>query len=352
MASTVRIRDRVIGAGHPPYVVAEMSGNHNGDLGRALALLEAAAEAGADAVKLQTYTADTITLDHDGPGFTIKGGLWDGRRLHDLYDEAHTPWDWHPKLFAKGQELGVHVFSSPFDFTAVDFLQDLDAPAFKIASFEIIDPPLIERCAATGKPLIISTGMANKAEITEAVETARAAGCDQLILLHCVSGYPADPKDINLLTIPDLALNFGTVPGLSDHTHGIAVSVASIALGACFIEKHFTLRRADGGPDAAFSLEPDELRELVEGCRTAWEALGRVHYDAKGSEQGNQVFRRSLYVVGDVAAGEILSDANVRSIRPGYGLAPKHIGDILGRVAARDLKRGEALAWDMIEGGE
>ncbi|MEK9725448.1 MAG: pseudaminic acid synthase [Rhodospirillaceae bacterium] len=350
-APVVTIAGREIGPSRPPYVVAEMSGNHNGDIGRAMELMAAAAEAGADAVKLQTYTADTITIDHDGPGFTIEGGLWDGRKLHDLYGEAHTPWDWHGPLFEKGRELGVAVFSSPFDFTAVELLERLDAPAYKIASFEMIDLPLIERCAATGKPLVISTGLANKAEIDEAVAAARRGGASELIVLHCVSGYPTEPADANIRTLIDLVDSFGVVPGLSDHTHGVAVSVAAVALGACFIEKHFTLRRADGGPDAAFSLEPDELKGLVDGCRTAFDALGRVHYDPKGSEQGNAAFRRSLYVVADVAAGETLTDANVRSIRPGYGLAPKHLPDVLGRAAARALKRGDPLGWEMVEGG-
>jgi len=352
MASSVIINGRKVGPGHPPYVVAEMSGNHNGDLGRALELLAAAADAGADAVKLQTYTADTITLDHDGPGFTISGGLWDGRRLYDLYDEAHTPWDWHEALFAKGAELGVDVFSSPFDATAVDLLESLGAPAYKIASFEMIDHPLIELCAKTGKPMIISTGMANKAEIEDAIKVARGAGCEQLIVLHCVSGYPTEPKDANIVTLQDLAAEFDIVPGLSDHTHVVAVSVAAVALGACFIEKHFTLRRADGGPDSAFSLEPEELKDLVDGCRTAWEALGHVHYDPKGSEAGNEVFRRSLYVVQDVPAGGELTTDNVRSIRPGLGMAPKRLPDVLGRNASRALKRGEPLGWEMIEGGE
>lgn len=347
-AKCLKIADRAIGAGHPPYIVAEMSGNHNGDLGRAMALMEAAAAAGADAVKLQTYMADTITIDHDGPGFVIEGGLWDGRSLHDLYQEAHTPWDWHALLFEKGRNLGMAVFSSPFDDTAVDLLEDLEAPAYKIASFEMIDLPLIRRVARTGKPMIVSTGLANKDEIAEAVAAARDAGAEDLIVLHCVSGYPTEPADANLMTMGDLTRAFDIVPGLSDHTHGIAVSVAAVAMGACFIEKHFTLRRADGGPDSAFSLEPEELTELVDGCRTAWSALGRVHYDPKGSEQGNATFRRSLYVVSDIAAGETLCADNVRSIRPGFGLLPKHLPDVLGRRAIRDLKRGDPLAWDMI----
>lgn len=347
----IRIGERFVGPGHPPYVVAELSGNHNGDLGRAMELMDAAAGAGADAVKLQTYTADTLTIKHDGPDFRIKGGLWDGRTLYDLYEEAHTPWDWHKALFERGRELGIEVFSSPFDETAVDFLEDLGAPAHKIASFEMTDHALLRKAAATKKPLVVSTGMANEREIGESVEVLGAAGSREVILLHCVSGYPTEPKEINLLTMPELARRFGTVPGLSDHTHGTAVSVAAIALGACFIEKHFTLRRSDGGPDSAFSLEPEEFKELTSACRTAWEALGRVHFDIKGSERGNTVFRRSLYVVEDVPAGGELTPKNVRSIRPGYGLAPKHLSGVIGRKAARALKRGEALSWDMIEGG-
>jgi len=345
----ILIDGRPVGAGHPPYVVAEMSGNHNGDINRAFALLEAAKVAGAHAVKLQTYTADTITIDHDGPGFVIQGGLWSGRSLHDLYQEAHTPWEWHRPLFERARALGLGIFSSPFDATAVDLLEDLGAPAYKVASFELVDLPLVRRMAATGKPLILSTGMAHLGEIQEAVAVARDAGCSQLILLHCVSGYPTMPEDANLRTIPHLAEAFGVPAGLSDHTMGIAVSVAAVALGACFIEKHFTLRRADGGPDAAFSLEPEELAALVAGTRTAWNALGRVSYDVAPSERANLQFRRSLYVVADMVAGEVFTEANLRSIRPGYGLAPKHLPELLGRRAARALARGTPFAWSMVD---
>jgi pseudaminic acid synthase len=347
--SEITIAGRRIGPGHPPYVIAEMSGNHNGDINRAIALLEAAKKAGADAVKLQTYTADTITIDHDGPEFRIEGGLWDGETLYKLYEKAHTPWVWHPALFDRARALGLTIFSSPFDFTAIDFLEKLNAPAYKIASFEIVDLPLIQRAAKTGKPLIMSTGIASLGEIGEAVETARAAGCREIALLHCTSGYPTPPEESNLRTIPHLAEAFGAVAGLSDHTPGTAVPVAAVALGASVIEKHFTLRRADGGPDSAFSLEPEELTDLVVNCRTAWTALGKVNYELEASEKGSKIFRRSLYAVKDIPAGATLTADNVRSIRPGHGLPPKHLPDVLGRRAGRAIARGTPLAWSLLE---
>tara|TARA_B100000674_G_scaffold498064_1_gene534422 strand:+ start:107 stop:1165 length:1059 start_codon:yes stop_codon:yes gene_type:complete len=344
------LNGRVISANHPPYVVAEMSGNHNGDIGRAFAILEAAKDAGADAMKMQTYTADTITIDHDGPGFRIQGGLWDKSTLYDLYKEAHTPWDWHEALYQKAHDLGITLFSAPFDNSAVDFLETLDNPAYKIASFEVIDLPLITKTAATGKPLIISTGMATLMEIEAAITTARAAGACNILVLHCVSGYPTPSTDCNLATITDLASKFNVPTGLSDHTLGIAVPIAAIAHGAMMIEKHVTLCRADGGPDADFSIEPEELKTLVHGIRTAWEAAGQPTYNRAESEKGNAIFRRSLYVVKDIPRGALLTENNIRSIRPGHGIAPKYLPDVLGQVAQRDLKRGEALAWDMLKG--
>jgi N-acetylneuraminate synthase len=341
------IAGRPIGPDHPPYVIAEMSGNHNGDITRAFALIEAAKAAGADAVKLQTYTADTITIDHDGPGFLIEGGLWNGRRLYELYQEAHTPWDWHERLFDKAHEVGITAFSSPFDPTAVDFLDGLGAPAFKVASFEIVDTPLIAKMAKTGKPLIISTGLASPEDIADAVAAAREAGARDLVLLHCTSGYPTPASQMHLRTMGDLARH-ETLVGLSDHTMGTAVAVAAVALGACVIEKHFTLARADGGVDSTFSLEPDELARLVADCRDAWAALGSVHYEEVEAEAAGRDHRRSLYVVADIKKGDTLSEANIRSIRPGHGLAPKHLYGVLGRPAARDLKRGEPLGWDLI----
>lgn len=344
----IEIAGRLIGPNHPPFVIAEMSGNHNGDMGRAIALMEAARRAGADAVKLQTYTPDTMTIDDDGPHFRISGGLWDGYRLYDLYKEAQTPWDWHRHLFDKGRELGLIVFSTPFDETAVDLLENLDAPAYKIASFEAVDHALIRRAARTRKPLIISTGMADLGEIGEAVSAAREAGARDIVLLHCTSAYPAPAAEMHLRTLPDLAQNFEVLSGLSDHTLGTAVAVASVALGASVIEKHFTLRRDDGGPDAAFSLEPEELAQLVRDVRSAWESLGSVNYERKPSEIANLTFRRSLYVVQDIAAGEALTRDNVRAIRPGHGLAPKFLDQVIGRQASTRLARGTALRWDLL----
>ncbi|MDP6352292.1 MAG: pseudaminic acid synthase [Alphaproteobacteria bacterium] len=342
------IAGRQIGAGHEPFVVAEMSGNHNGDFNRALSIVEAAKAAGADAIKLQTYTADTITLDHDGPGFRVAGGLWDGRTLDELYQSAHTPWDWHRPLFAKARELGLICLSAPFDDTAVALLESLEAPAYKIASFEIVDLALIARAAAAGKPLILSTGMASLAEIGEAVAAARAAGARDIALLHCTSGYPTPPEDSNLRTIPHLAQAFDAVVGLSDHTPGVGAAAAAVALGAAIVEKHFTLARADGGPDAAFSLEPDEFAALVAACRTAWRALGRISYSPAASERPNAQFRRSLYVVADMAEGEAFSADNLRSIRPGHGLAPKHLPVLLGKRVNRAVARGTPASWDLI----
>jgi len=347
-APEITIAGRRIGAGHEPFVICELSGNHNGSLERALAMIDAAAATGCDAIKIQTYTADTITLDVDRPEFRIAGGPWDGRSLYDLYREAQTPYEWHPALFARARDRGVILFSSPFDETAVDLLDELGAPAFKIASFEAVDLPLIRRAAATSKPLIISTGMANLAEIEQAKAAALDAGADGVVLLHCVSSYPAALEDANVRTVADMAQRFACPVGLSDHTPGSAAAVAAVALGASVIEKHFTLARADGGPDAAFSLEPDEFSALVSDCKAAWRALGRAHYDLLGSEHGNLAFRRSLYVAADVKAGEPLTARNVRSIRPGLGLAPAELDQVLGRAAARDLKRGEPLAWDMV----
>jgi pseudaminic acid synthase len=343
------IAGREISPAHPPLVIAELSGNHNQSLDRARTLIDAAADAGAEAVKLQTYTADTITIDHDGPGFRIKDGLWAGRTLHDLYGEAFTPYAWHAPLFEHARARGLMVFSSPFDETAIDLLRSLDAPAYKIASFEAIDLPLITRAAGTGRPLIISTGMTTPAEIADAVGAAEAGGDGGVALLHCVSAYPARYEDANLRAIPRLAADYGCAIGLSDHTPGTATSVAAIALGACIIEKHFTLARADGGPDSAFSLEPDELRRLVDDCRHAWDALGDAALGRAPDEEANKQFRRSLYVVRNVARGAVLTGGDVRSIRPGYGLPPKHLPRVLGRPAARDLTRGEPVAWEMVE---
>lgn len=336
--NTFKIAGREIGPEHPPYVIAELSANHNGRFENALRIIEEAHRAGADAVKLQTYTPDTITLDADGEDFKIHGGLWDGRTLYDLYREAHMPWEWHAPLFEHARKIGITIFSSPFDRTAVDLLEDLNAPAYKIASFEAIDLPLIRYVAGTGKPMIISTGMADAEEIGEAIEAARSGGCRELAILRCVSGYPALAAEYNLRTIPDMIQCFGVLTGLSDHTLDNTTAIASVALGACIIEKHVTLDRNGGGPDDSFSLTPSELTDLCRGARTAWEALGRVDYGLKSSELGNVKFRRSLYFVKDLKAGETVSLGDVRSVRPGYGLAPKHLHDVVGRRVLSDQK--------------
>ena len=345
---TINIAGREVGHGCAPFVIAEMSGNHNGDIERAFQIMQAAKEAGADAVKLQTYTAETLTLDVDRPEFHIHGGAWDGRSLYELYQEAHTPWEWHEALFQKGRDLGLTVLSSPFDPSALTLLENLGSPAHKVASPEIVDIPLIEMMAATGKPLIISTGMANLGEIGEAVNVAQQRGDGGMVLLHCVSGYPTPVGESNLKTIPHLGQAFGQLVGLSDHSHGIAAAVAAVALGAVVIEKHFTLSRADGGPDSAFSLEPGELKDLVDNCRAAWEALGSVSYTRTKSESGSAAFRRSLYVVEDIAAGEAFTTQNVRSIRPANGLAPKHLPAVLGQSARHTIERGTPLEWSHI----
>ena len=339
-----------IGAGRAPFVIAEMSGNHNRSLDRALAIVDAAANAGAHAIKLQTYTADTLTIDAHGRDFTIndEGSLWKGRNLYELYQEAYTPWEWHAPIFARAHERGIVAFSSPFDETAVDFLESLNAPAYKIASFENVHLPLIRKAAATGKPLIISTGMATQAELDDAVGAADEAGCRDLILLKCTSTYPATPENTNLLTIPDLRARYGCEVGLSDHTMGVGVAVAAVALGASVIEKHFTLARADGGVDSAFSLEPAELKALVIETGRAALAMGRVHYGPTAAESKSLVFRRSLFAVRDIEVGEVLTADSVRIIRPGTGLPPKDIDKVLGRRAKARIARGTPLSWDLI----
>jgi N-acetylneuraminate synthase len=347
-APFIEIAGRKIGSEFSPYVICELSGNHNGSLERCLQMVDAAAATGCDAIKIQTYTADTITLDVDRPEFRIHGGLWDGRTLYELYQEAQTPFEWHAAIFERAKARGVTIFSSPFDETAVDLLDSLDAPAFKIASFEAVDLPLIKYAASKGKPLIISTGMANLAEMQTALDTALGAGAAGVLLLHCVSSYPATFADANVRNVPDMATRFGCPIGLSDHTPGTAASVAAVSLGACVIEKHFTLARADGGPDAAFSLEPVEFKALVDDTKNAWAALGAAHYDVLGAEQGSLLFRRSLYVTSDIKAGETLSRVNIRSVRPGNGLPPAELDNVLGKTATRDIARGEPLDWSMV----
>ncbi len=346
MNNVFSINGRPVGLAHPPYVIAELSANHNGQLQTALRIIEEAKKAGADAVKLQTYRPDTITLDCDDEAFRIQGGLWDGRTLYDLYQEAHMPWEWHAPLFQYARELNITIFSSPFDNTAVDLLEDLNAPAYKIASFEAIDLPLIKYVAGTGKPMIISTGMADADEIAEAIDAARAGGCAELAILHCVSGYPAPAADYNLRTIPDMLARFGVITGLSDHTVDNTTAIASVALGASIIEKHFTLDRNGGGPDDSFSLEPAEMAALCRGARIAWDALGSVDYGAKSSEKSNVKYRRSLYFVKDLNEGEIIGSDAVRSVRPGFGLPPKFLDEVVGRRAAHAVRKNTPVSFE------
>ena len=344
------IDKRQIGRGTPPFIIAEMSGNHNQSLERALEIVNVAASTGVHALKIQTYTADTMTLDLDEREFHIKDpdSLWTGTSLYNLYQEAYTPWEWHKPIFDRCRELGVIGFSTPFDETAVDFLEDLDVPCYKIASFENTDLPLIRKIAATGKPMIISTGMATVAELDETVQVARKTGCNNLILLKCTSTYPATPDNTNILTIPHMRDLFDCEVGLSDHTMGVGVALASVALGASVIEKHFTLRRSDRGVDSAFSMEPAEMAQLVMETGRAWQALGRVKYGPTEAEKKSLVFRRSLYIVKDLKAGEVLTIENMRPIRPGLGLPPKYLETLLGRKLATDVKRGTAISWDLI----
>ncbi|MDD2892324.1 MAG: pseudaminic acid synthase [Halothiobacillaceae bacterium] len=350
MSSDIRIADKYIGRNHAPFVIAEMSGNHNQSLERALEIVEAAATAGAHALKIQTYTPDTMTIDLDEREFHIgdPNSLWVGTSLYKLYGEACTPWEWHKVIFDRCRELGIIGFSTPFDDTAVDFLESLDVPCYKISSFESTDLPLIRRVAATGKPLIISTGMASIAELDETVRAAREAGCKNLILLKCTSTYPATAESTNILTIPHLRGMFDCEVGLSDHTMGVGVSVASVALGATVIEKHFTLGRADGGVDSAFSMEPAEMANLVVESERAWQALGKVSYGPTAAEMNSLRFRRSLYVVQNLSAGEVLTRENLRAIRPGLGLPPKYLEQMLGKSVKRDVPRGTALDWSML----
>lgn len=348
MTKYITIDGTRIGPQYKPYIIAELSANHNGDINRAYAIMEEAKKSGADAIKIQTYTHDTMTIDCDSEDFQIRGGLWDGQSLYELYKGAHLPWDWNKLLFEKAKELGITIFSTPFDFSAVDLLEELNAPAYKIASFELIDLPLIARVAKTGKPMIISTGMGNLEEITEAISTARENGCNDLVVLHCVSGYPAPYDEYNLKTVTDLAQRFDVLSGLSDHTIENATSVAAVALGACLIEKHVTLDRDGGGADDSFSLEPKELSDLCRDTNIAWEAIGTVNYDRTEAEKGNVKFRRSLYVVKDIKAGEKFTHENVRCIRPGFGLAPKNLFSVISQIAKSDISKGTPLALEHI----
>lgn len=344
---SIYIAGRRIAADTAPYIIAELSANHNGRLETALKIIEEAKKAGADAVKLQTYTADTITLNCDSEEFQIHGGLWDGKSLYQLYQEAHMPWEWHKPLFEYAHKLNITIFSSPFDNTAVDLLEDLNAPAYKIASFEAVDLPLIKYVASTGKPMIISTGMADAVEIQEAINAAREGGCKELAILHCVSGYPAPAEDYNLRTIPDMMQRFGLVTGLSDHTLDNTTAIASVVLGASIIEKHFTLDRNGGGPDDSFSLMPAELAALCRNTQTAWQTLGKIDYGCKPSEQANVKFRRSLYFVKNLKAGSIITKDAIRSVRPGYGIAPKHFDSLIGKLLKEDVNYGKPTNYNL-----
>ena len=349
MKNNVLIDGVEIGLGCKPYIVAELSANHNGSIERAKETILLAKKNGADAIKLQTYTADTMTIDDDSDEFMIHGGLWDGYKLYDLYKWAETPYEWHEELFAYAKEIGITCFSTPFDETAVDLLESLNTPAYKIASFETIDLPLIRYVAKTGKPMIISTGMANLTEIEEAVDAARMGGCKELILLHCVSSYPAPAEQSNLATIQDLSNRFDVISGLSDHSLGTEISVASIALGASFIEKHFTINRSEKGPDSAFSIEPNELKKLCSDSEAVWSAIGKAGYDRKDSEKANLNFRRSIYFVNEVKSGSIISEKDIRRIRPGFGLPPKYFNELIGRRVSRNVSRGTAVTWELID---
>jgi N-acetylneuraminate synthase len=347
--NAIAIASRMVGPGHPAYLIAELSANHGQDFDQAVRIVRAMAASGADAVKVQTYTADTLTIACDNEFFRIGGGtLWDGRTLHDLYQEAFMPWEWQPKLQAVATELGLDFFSTPFDASAVDFLEAMNVPCHKVASFELVDLPLLRKIAATRKPVIASTGMATQEEIAEAVKTLRDGGCTQLALLKCTSAYPALPEEMHLRTLADMTARFGVPVGLSDHTMGHTVPVAAVALGACIVEKHFTLSRATPGPDSAFSLEPDEFAAMVAAIRTTEQALGRVNYTASANETKLRAFRRSLFVVADIKAGEPFTAQNVRSIRPGHGLHTRHLGEVLGRHAVRDVQRGTPLSWELL----
>lgn len=342
------INGRKIGKGHPPYIIAELSANHNGSLERALETIKAAHESGAHAIKIQTYTADTMTIDCDREDFMIHGGLWGGYKLYDLYKWAETPFEWHKAIFDYAASLGITIFSTPFDESAVELLESLGTPAYKIASFEATDLPLIRYVASKGKPVIISTGMCTEPEISEAVATAREAGCESLVLLHCISSYPAPMDQANLLQMPRLTERFGTIPGLSDHTLGTTASVAAVALGACVIEKHFTLSRNDKGPDSEFSIEPDELKRLCQDTFDAWSALGKPGFERQKAEEGSKHFRRSVYFIKDMEAGEIITPAHIRRIRPGFGLPPKYFDQLIGKRVKEDVDRGTATDWELI----